>query len=432
MSSNDASSRRTLLRVAGATLSGTLAGCAGTSRSSPDGDGTAVSCSSADHPYPSDWPLAGYDSRNTAANPEATGPRESVGVEWTADGLRSVWGTPVVAGESVYVQETSTRLSAFARETGGKRWSVELTETGDSQATTSHSGPHLTPAVAGDTVYVGGGTIAVETDGPRVERTDNRVRLYAIDRHDGTTRWTVRPDHYVATAPVVVGDTVLFATLAGTLYAVDTGRERVAWRSTLDGLEAPIPTPAVADCRCYLTTVENGLYALDVSTGQRKWHLPAVGSGSPPAVADGLVFVCGRDGTVAAVDTETQSVAWRFDAGRAVSTASPAVAGGTVFVGDADGDAGDEAARIHALDATTGEEVWSARTEEYVNASPAVADGLVYVAVRDEIRALDAATGEQKWRFDASGSIRAPLSVADGTVFAGTLNGRVYALGESS
>lgn len=424
-------SRRRLLEAASAAIPTAVAGCIGRGVTPPGSDGTAaqVTCADADDSGPGGWPTYGYDVQNTAANPNATGPRTDPEVRWTEGRLGGLWGAPVVAEQTVYVQETPTRLTAFDRATGEQRWSVSLGRLADSETARVLSGPHSTPAVVGDTVYVGGGYVAVrDGDGLESERVANRVRLYAIDRGTGEIRWTVRPDHLVATAPVAVGDRVLFATVSGTVYAVDTEREAVAWRFADESLAGPLATPAVEGCRLYLATAETGLYAFDARRGELDWNLSGADSRAPPAVADGTVYVARADGAVSALDAADGAVEWTRDLGRAFSTASPAVAGGTVFVGDADGEAGEERQRIHALDAATGGEVWSASTTEYVNSSPAVADGVVVVAARDRIRGFDAATGERLWFHEVSGAVRAPLSVAGETVFAGTLHGRLYAL----
>ncbi|USZ69325.1 PQQ-binding-like beta-propeller repeat protein [Halorussus salilacus] len=431
MPSSRVSTRRELLRVAGATLSVSLAGCVGGDLDLLETDGD-LSCSDTDRPFPDDWPLIGYDRRNTSANPNATGPREGVEVRWTDGGPRGFRGAPILAGEAVYVQKSPTHLTAFERDDGTERWSIRLGTTDDSTQTTTHSGSHQTPAVVGDTVYVGGGNAEVEKDGPELDRLADHFGLYAVDRHTGDVRWTIRPDDFVDTPPVVVGDLVLFVTRVGTVYAVDTMEESVAWTLSVGTRDAPLPPLAVDGCRLYLGTVGDGLYAIDVERGELSWDLSELASRAAPAVADGIVYVGGADGVLYAVNAESESVEWKRDLGRAISMASPAIASGTVFVGTADGDPGEERTRVRALDAETGDERWTAETEEYVKSSPAVADGVVYVAARERIFGFDAETGDELWTHEVHGGVSAPLSVADGTVYAATTHGQLYALAEPS
>jgi len=57
---------------------------------------------------------------------------------------------------------------------------------------------------------------------------------------------------------------------------------------------------------------------------------------------------------------------------------SPTVVNGIVYVGSNDH-------KIYALDATTGEKVWSYATLGAVESSPTVANGIVYVGSDDNI-----------------------------------------------
>lgn len=289
----------------------------------------------------------------------------------------------------------------------------------------------MTPAVVGDTVYVVGGNVEVEKDGTTRNRLAEHIGLYAVDRHTGDVRWTIQPDDFIDTPPVVVGDVVLFVTRVGTVYAVDTMRESVAWTLSIGARDAPLPPFAVDGCQLYLNTFGDGLYAIDVEHGELNWNLPEITSRAAPAVADGTVYVGGTDGVLYAVNVESESVKWQRDLGRAISLASPAIASGTVFVGDADGESGDVQPRVHALDAGTGEPRWTADTKEYVSSSPAVADGVVYVAARDEVHGFDAENGDELWTHEVHGGVSAPLSVAHGKLFAATTYGQLYAFAES-
>jgi glucose dehydrogenase len=55
---------------------------------------------------------------------------------------------------------------------------------------------------------------------------------------------------------------------------------------------------------------------------------------------------------------------------------SPAVAGGTVFIGSYD-------YSVYALNASTGVKIWSYRTGDHVYSSPAVVSGIVFIGSED-------------------------------------------------
>jgi outer membrane protein assembly factor BamB len=115
-------------------------------------------------------------------------------------------------------------------------------------------------------------------------------------------------------------------------------------------------------------------------------------------------------------------VKWKFQTGDVVH-ASPAIAGGRVYVGSWD-------SYFYALDAATGAEVWRFKTGEDpeihnqvgIQSSATVANGTVYFGCRDsKFYALDAATGKPLWVFPNNGSwvITSPV-VHDGTVYMAT------------
>ncbi len=110
-------------------------------------------------------------------------------------------------------------------------------------------------------------------------------------------------------------------------------------------------------------------------------------------------------------------VAWKF---HDALDASPAVADGRVYVQGFD---------LEALDARTGAAIWRIDLgSDFTVSSPAVAYGMVYVGVAGDIWALDAATGQQVWTFSTGNAVDASPAVADGTVYIPSLDGNVYAL----
>ena len=101
---------------------------------------------------------------------------------------------------------------------------------------------------------------------------------------------------------------------------------------------------------------------------------------------------------------------------------APVAAEGMVY-------AGSESGRFYALDAVTGELVWSRESMEWGLQSPAVVDGVLYAESSDgHLRALDAATGEDIWQFQKGYFAGVPsFTVDDGVLYVGALDGGVYA-----
>ncbi|MCR9269075.1 MAG: PQQ-dependent dehydrogenase, methanol/ethanol family [Hyphomonadaceae bacterium] len=135
---------------------------------------------------------------------------------------------------------------------------------------------------------------------------------------------------------------------------------------------------------------------------------------STPIVIDGVMYVTSAWSIVYALDAKTGEELWVYDPGvdRAVGVNAccdvvnrgVALYDGKVYVGVIDG-------RVEALDAETGDLVWSQVTVDQskpytITGAPRVVDGKVLIGnggaelgVRGYLNALDAQTGELVWRF---------------------------------
>ena len=90
------------------------------------------------------------------------------------------------------------------------------------------------------------------------------------------------------------------------------------------------------------------------------------------------------------------AIQWKFHTGGRV-IASPASANGVVYVGSTDGN-------FYAIDAGFGTLKWKFETKAWEVSSPAVVGGVVYFLSYDgHLYALDAAIGQVKWKFATSG-----------------------------
>jgi len=157
-----------------------------------------------------------------------------------------------------------------------------------------------------------------------------------------------------------------------------------------------------------------GDVALDWSVDLTPAEMPTA-----PVTAGGLVFVADRRGIVRAFDARGHE-RWKAYTGGAVWF-PPAVDGGRLFVGSADG-------RVWAFEAATGRMLWSYRVGPSSRRIPVygrlvstwpiaggvvVEKGMVYAAAGmahydgTHVVALDAETGEPEWRNDTSGTLSA-------------------------
>lgn len=164
---------------------------------------------------------------------------------------------------------------------------------------------------------------------------------------------------------------------------------------------------------------------------------------SAATAAGGLVFVCGDDGKVRAIDAATGALKWTYRTAGPIRR-PPVIWSGRAYVGSGDG-------HVYALEATTGRLLWrfraaptERRTMVYgalcstwpVNTGVLVRDGVAYFGAGiidydgTYLYALDAVTGKVKWQNDTSGhldpELRKGVSVQGGLVAAG---GRLWMAG---
>jgi outer membrane protein assembly factor BamB len=150
-----------------------------------------------------------------------------------------------------------------------------------------------------------------------------------------------------------------------------------------------------------------------------------------PVVAYGLLYSVSEHGDVLALDVETGTVAWESALGRCVE-ASPAVANQIVYISLMDPvpcrrHARRAAGFVVALDATSGEELWRFEAG-LVESAPLIAGGRVFVGSWDgSVYALDAGTGQEIWSASTQERIRGGLAVRQGTLFVGSFDENLYA-----
>lgn len=202
------------------------------------------------------------------------------------------------------------------------------------------------------------------------------------------------------------GGRVFVTTGFGELVALDAASGGILWRQRL---AAPVGGgPAVADGTVYVVGRNNVGWAVRASDGKVLWQtsgLPApsgVMGVSVPAAEGGRVVFPFASGQLLAVDAGTGLTEWSAQVGgsrvgRAITvvrdmTGDPVISGGAVY-------GGTSAGRINAFELDSGVLRWSA--QDGASGPVVVAGGSVF-AVNDEAQLvrLDAATGGVIWRIE--------------------------------
>ena len=316
---------------------------------------------------------------------------------------------------------TDAELRATAIECGG--WTtVEATVTNDAESEAS-------------------GTVVL-----RVGDTDARSETVTLDSGAETAVTfpvapTARGDHRVAVGDAEAGTLTVddawhqFAHAGGKAASSATASgpsdaPSQAWTvSVPDGSGSP---PVVHDGIVYVgrgnpygASDRGGLLAADAEDGQLAWSVNATGAVfGAPAVAAGRIVVGTTDGELReteggpaelsghlmAFDTHGE-VAWSLSRETSVTT-SPAVDDGVVYATTAGG-------TVFACDAVDGTLLWERSFDDFRATAPAVADGSVHVASwGGSVRTLAADDGSDRWSVDTGGFVGGAPTAADGTVYA--------------
>lgn len=229
--------------------------------------------------------------------------------------------------------------------------------------------------------------------------------------------------------PAATADAVFVPTYDGILYALDREDGTVIWSYETDG--PLIGGVAVSDDTVYFGSSDGKVYALDAASGERRWKPFETGDEiwSTPAIDGEAVYVTSLDHRLYALDAANGTERWSFKTGAGI--ASPPVVDketGFILVGGFD-------SRLRAIDPEPREEVWSVEADNWFWTEPLVSDGVVYAGSLDgRVFAVDAASGDSVWPrpFSTEGPVRAAPVIADGVLVVVDKDGGVYSVDRES
>lgn len=279
-----------------------------------------------------------------------------------------------------------------------------------------------TPAVAGNTVYVGacpGSFFALDADTATVEWTH--------DTADDGDPANFHGDALITDELVVVGAD---ATTAAHLYAFERADGAVRWKLPFPG---GVSVQVLRHGDTAVTVAANGeVLAVDLETGSPAWlvEAPKGVADAPvrrdPALHDGRLFVARYPGRVDAYDASTGELVWSRDLGMQIKT-SVAVFRDQVVVGTAKPGGG----ALVRLDPDSGEVLGTQSLRGEPNGDPRPAgECLVLLTARDvssegghpapshHLSCIEPASGDPQWSIpsDAEWSTYRPLVLEDQVV----------------
>jgi outer membrane protein assembly factor BamB len=353
--------------------------------------------------------------------------------------------SPVTGQSLVYIANTAGTLSAYDATTGARVWFFDLAVKINSSpavvnnvlyvgasdhniyalnATTGAQICHLgvgnnveaSPVVGnpgdGNVVYVGDDGITGADDGGH---------MWAMNAASCAVKWS-----YDAWGQPP-GSQPLVGSWSPPAFAKDaTGRPLVVFGSS---------------------SPEGAVYALDARTGARVWRFQTLqwkadqDVGAAPTVslpgvngfAHGVVYVTGKDAVVYALDLTTGALVWSFpikDDSPSAPTedrSTAALVGDKLVLGYGGG--------VYELNAVTGKKIWNTAavlTTPEIISSPAVsgaADDQVALVgdMGGTVRAFAVGNGQQRWSYQTGGVVTSSPAIANGVAYVASADGYLYA-----
>ena len=208
---------------------------------------------------------------------------------------------------------------------------------------------HASPVIANGTLYIG------STDG----------KLYALDAKQWNIKWVFDAGDAIRYSATVLGNRVYFSARNNKVYALDAETGSKLWEyKTKSWTDAPL---IVADNKVYIGAFPSKIYLLNARTGK----LEAMRERT--VRIQNVEYGC-ANGVFRPVYPKHNAKLWRGETGG--SESYPVMANGTVYIGGRDG-------KIHGFDSASKTETWVYQTGGFVDAAPAISDGILYAASGD-------------------------------------------------
>ncbi|MFP3915499.1 MAG: PQQ-binding-like beta-propeller repeat protein, partial [Actinomycetota bacterium] len=350
--------------------------------------------------------------------PSRTGILEGEGVPrvdgfyWTYETAGPIVATPVAYGRNLLVPSTDGTLYALDMTTGRVAWTLRTEGRITASPAVANRGER--PAL----VVSGGG--------------DGVLRAREAVAEIQAEQWSIPLGTRITASPVVAGDAAFVATSDGFVHAVGLARGNRIWTYP-PGEEGvgPISAPlAYHEGVLYVGTERGSLYLLEAANGSLRCEFFASAAVVANPILDrGAMYLPTRGNTIflRPAGTCEGSVAERlplYGTETAVEV-PPAISGDVMFLPSGQ--------FLYAIDLHSNEHVWPASTVDAgstISAAPVVAGDAVYFGTQaGRVWAVDATSGETLWTWDTGNFVRSSPVVVDGAVFVASGDGNVYALG---
>ena len=347
---------------------------------------------------------------------------------WTYDAETAIESTAAVVDGRLFIGTDEKGLLALGAEDGKLAWTFPC-----------EFGVRTSPGVSEGLVYFG----------------DDIGVFRAVDAKTGKLAWKFDPDTgaEIASSATFYEDLVLFGSYDAYLYALSRKDGAVRWKVETEG---PVHcTPAIGSGHTFVAGCDEQLRTISVTAGKEvaAMSMSAYSAASPAILGDRLFVgtfasqvlcvrwrdqkgVRGADLAPTKVaptaeQGEVSALAWAYEHPRKKFPyySSPAVGPidepgkkrrWVVAVGGRD-------KMVHAIDADSGDSLWTFPTRAGIEGSPVIVGSQVIVGGLDgKIYCLELATGEEHWIYNAGTPFRSSPAIAAGNLYIASDEGLIY------
>ncbi|MBC6443802.1 MAG: PQQ-binding-like beta-propeller repeat protein [Rhodobacteraceae bacterium] len=331
---------------------------------------------------------------------------------------------PVIAGGRIFTLNSRSGARAFS-PAGVLIWDRDLTPPNEKSGEASGGG-----------MAYGSGALAVTT---------GHGDVYVLDPATGEPRWRHRMPGAISAPPAIIGDVVVAVSRNNTALGLNITNGRILWQILSPGRTAGIAgagAPAAMGNLAVIPYASGEVIGVVATNGLRAWSAAVTGGrkgvargiindiSADPVIVGTTVYAGNQAGRIASIDRRSGAGNWIAQDG---SYTPVWPASGAVFIVT-------DAFRVKRLNASDGQEVWSAdlpgyktgrpqrRRDAYAHFGPILAGGQIWVASSDGLlRSYDPETGTMTGTADIPGGAASQPAVADGVMYILSGNGRLHA-----
>ncbi len=277
----------------------------------------------------------------------------------------AIYGTPVVAGDLVYIGGYNGKVYAFNSSSLETRW--------------VYPREGYLPPIIGGLVVAQGKVYFGSSDG----------KVYALDADTGDWKWDFPTGDKIWSTPAIDGDTLYIGSFDKKLYALNVTDGSPRWQP-FETEGAIASTPLVYNNTIYFGSFDRHLYAVNTTDGSLKWK-SEVEAGSwfwaRPVVYNNTVYAPSLDGKVYALDAESGNVVVDAIDLQSPISSSPIVVNSSIIFASQQG-------VIYALDTGSKQLKRLADIEEEVYSPLSSSEGVIYIHTQDQtLHRVNADTG---------------------------------------